>query len=91
MNPRNNNSFLDFTLKYSKFSLLEEQTAKEYLLQLINLFHNNISNIKIDYEKLIYIELTFTKNKEIQLLIKNIKENIKSNWEKEQKLLNRFK
>lgn len=91
MNPRNNNSFLDFTLKYSKFSLLEEQTVKEYLLQLINLFHNNISNIKIDYEKLIYIELTFTKNKEIQLLIKNIKENIKSNWEKEQKLLNRFK
>lgn len=71
--------------------LLTEEDSIEYLLFLSRTYWNNLATIDIiDYEKLIYIELEFPDNYQIQNLISILKENIFKNYKYKNKLLSRI-
>ena len=80
---KNNFYFLLKNTPHSYPIPIDETAAIEYL-HLINhmefYYNNSCCYDLIDYEKIIYIELTFKDNSEIQDLIKSIKELISANY-----------
>lgn len=71
--------------------LLNENDAKEYLLFLNRTDWNNLATVDIiDYEQLIYFELTYPENYEIQNLLNILKENICKNYIYKKKFLSRI-
>lgn len=87
------NNFFDL-LQYTSNELdfINEQSANDELDYYLNLeIFPNISLFDIiDYEKLIYIELRFLNNKEIQEKITRIKYLISQNYYDRKKLINRL-
>lgn len=84
-------SFINMINNTPSNFLLNEEESLEYLLFLNRTYWNNLATVDIiDYEKLIYIELNFPNNYEIQNLISIIKENIYKNYKYKNKLLSRI-
>ena len=83
--------FFTNTFKYNNFTITEEE-AKKYLIYFINHeeFNNSFLYDLLNYEKLIYIEMTYKDNNEITFLIEKLKQRIADNWLKKQQFLNRI-
>lgn len=85
------NTFFNYTFKYNNFS--ESESEAIYYLNILlnkNMLNNSCYN-NINYEKLIYIEVNYKDNVEIQFLLNKIKQQIAENWLKKQQILNRLK
>ena len=84
-------SFLTDGINDTIYPLGDYESAKKYLLFINKTLWNNLSTIDIiDYERLIYIELTFPEDEEIQNLVQILKENICKNYKFKWKYINRL-
>lgn len=79
----NNVQFLIFNTPPFGPNEYTEEKALKYLQYINNpkFYYNNMNNYDIiDYEKLIYIEISFQDNLEIQNLIAQIKQNVSDGY-----------
>lgn len=73
--------------------ILSEEQAFNYLQKInsINFLYNNMNSYDIlDYEKIIFIEITYKNNQNIQELVQQIKQNISSGYIYKEKLKERI-
>lgn len=86
-----NTPFFNNTFKYNNFQITLEQ-AKQYLKFFLNneQYMNAYLYDLMNYEKLIYIEMTYFDDEDICYMIKKLKTIIADNWLKKQQLLNRI-
>lgn len=89
---KDNSNFFDL-LSYSSAGYLDKYDEGCALRELDFYFSNNINSGNFDivnYERLIYIELRFTDNEEIQKKVQDLKQIICSNYIVRQKLLEKL-
>ena len=87
-----NNFF--YLLQYSNASTVDDLNEQNIINELSYLLNNTTLNNDnydiINYEWLIFIELSFKNNEQISALINEIKNNIKENYILKEKLLTRL-
>ena len=91
INKNKSNYFINSVKKYNNFEISYKESI-QYLNKILNTctYSNIMSYDFINYEKIFYIEYIYSKDEEIQYLIKKVKKQISENYKYKQQLLNKL-